>query len=144
MTNDRSAVSLPPAVTPAPWGLLGTFAWGAAGLCAWFAVQFAAITAVIVWQDSVSPGSVDMRKMAHDGFLLAFISIIAAPAWVGASVLAARWRKWRARDYLALIPPRRGEIAVGIAFLAALLIFFDLLTLLVGREVVPGFMREAY
>jgi len=33
---------------------------------------------------------------------------------------------------------------VGVACLAALLIGFDLLTVLVGRDVVPGFMREAY
>jgi membrane protease YdiL (CAAX protease family) len=145
MSNDPSAVSLPPsAATPALWGLLGTIVWGAAGVCAWFAVQFAVIVVVIVWRDSTAPGSVDMQKMANDGFLLAFITIVAAPAWIGVSVLAARLRGWRARDYLALVPPRRGEIVAGVACLAALLVGFDLLTVLVGRDVVPGFMREAY
>jgi len=145
MSNDSSSISLPPpAATPAPWGLLGTIVWGAAGVCAWFAVQFAVIVAVILWRDSTAPGSVDMQKMASDGFLLAFITIVAAPAWIGVSVLAARLRGWRARDYLALVPPRRGEIVAGVACLAALLVGFDLLTLLVGRDVVPGFMREAY
>jgi membrane protease YdiL (CAAX protease family) len=144
MSNDPSAVSLPPPATPAPWGLLGTIVWGAAGVCAWFAVQFAVIIAVIVWRDSAAPGSVDMQKMANDGFLLAFVTIVAAPGWIGVSVLAARLRGWPARDYLALVPPRRGEIVVGVACLAALLVGFDLLTLLVGRDVVPGFMREAY
>ena len=104
MSNDPSAVSLPPPAMPAPWGLLGTIVWGAAGVCAWFAVQFAVIIAVIVWRDSTAPGSVDMQKMANDGFLLAFITIVAAPAWIGVSMLAARLRGWRARDYLA--PPR--------------------------------------
>jgi uncharacterized protein len=145
MSNDSPAMSLPPpAGAPAPWGLLGTIAWGAVGVCAWFAVQFAVIVAVIFWRDTMAPGSVDMHKMANDGFLLAFVTILAAPAWIGVSVLAARLRKWRARDYLALVPPRRAEIAFGIASLAALLIGFDLLTLLVGRDVVPSFMREAY
>ena len=145
MSNDRSAISLPPsASTPVPWGLLGTIAWGALGICAWFAVQFAVIILVIVWRDTMAPGTVDMQKMANDGFLLAFVTVMAAPAWVGVSVLAAHGRKWRARDYLALIPPRRGELAFGIACLAALLIGSDLLTWLIGREVVPGFMREAY
>jgi membrane protease YdiL (CAAX protease family) len=144
MSIDPSAVSLPPPATPAPWGLLGTIVWGAAGVCAWFAVQFAVIVAVIVWRDSTAPGSVDMQKMASDGFLLAFITIVAAPAWIGVSVLAARLRGWRTRDYLALVPPRRGEVVAGVACLAALLVGFDLLTLLVGRDVVPGFMREAY
>src|SRR5437588_8100616 len=145
MSHDPSAVSLlarPGA--PPPWRLLGTIAWGAIGICAWFAVQFAVIIGVIVWRDTVAPGTVDMQKMANDGFLLAFVTIMAAPAWVGVSVLAARWRKWRARDYLALVSPRRGEIAFGALSIAVLLIASDLLTLLIGREVVPGFMREAY
>jgi len=144
MSSDPSVSLPPPAGTPVPWGLLGTIVWGAAGVCAWFAVQFAVIVAVVFWRDSTAPGSVDMQKMANDGFLLAFITIVAAPAWIGVSVLAARLRGWRARDYLALVPPRRGEIVVGIACLAALLVGFDLLTLLVGRDVVPSFMREAY
>ena len=134
MSHDPSAVSLlahPGA--PPPWGLLDTIAWGALGICAWFAVQFAVIIGVIVWRDTVAPGTVDMQKMANDGFLLAFVTIVAAPAWVGVSVLAARWRKWRARDYLALVPPRRGEIAFGALSIAVLLIASDLLTLLIGR-----------
>src|SRR4029077_15528479 len=145
MSLPSSAASLPPAPgTPPPWGLLGTIAWGALGVGAWFAVQFAVIIAVIVWRDTTAPGTVDMHKMANDGFLLAFVTIMAAPAWIGVSVVAARLRKWRARDYLALVQPRRGEGAFGVAVLAALLVASDLFTLLVGREVVPGFMREAY
>ena len=144
MSHDSSAVILPPAGTPPPWGLLGTIAWGALGVCAWFALQFAVIIAVIAWQETTAPGTVDMHKMANDGFLLAFVTIMAAPAWIGVSVLAARLRKWRARDYLAFVQPRRGEVAFGVATLAVLLIASDLFTLLVGREVVPGFMREAY
>ncbi len=134
----------PPVGTPAPWGLLGTIALGALGICAWFAVQLAVIIMFLVWRDTATPGTVDVHKLANDGFLLAFVTIAAAPAWIGVSVLAARWRKWRARDYLALVPPRRGEVAFGVACLAALLIGFDLLTLLTGRDVVPSFMRESY
>jgi uncharacterized protein len=133
-----------PAGNPPPWGLLGTIAWGAFGLCAWFAVQFAVVIAYLVWRDTAAPGTLDMQKLANDGFLLAFVTTVAGPAWVGASVVAARRRKWRARDYLALVAPRRGEIAFGIACLAALLIGFDLFTLVVGRDVVPRFMVEAY
>ena len=145
MSHDPFAAALPPpSAMPTPWGLLGTIVWGALGVCAWFAVQFAVIIAFVVWRDATAPGSVDMQKLANDGFLLAFVTILAAPAWIGVSAFAARWRGWRVRDYLALVPPKRGEIAFGIACLAALLIGFDLLTLLLGRDVVPGFMREAY
>src|SRR5207245_8167377 len=90
-----------PSPSPAPWGLLGTIAWGAAGICAWFIVQFAVIVGFIAWHNTVAPGSTDLGKMANDGFLLAFVTIAAAPAWIGVSAVAARLRGWRARDYLA-------------------------------------------
>jgi len=143
MNQDPIVQAAPPA-SPAPWGLLGTIAWGAAGVCAWFLVQFAVIVGFLAWHNTVGPGSTDLSKMANDGFLLAFVTIAAAPAWVGVSIVAAHLRKWRARDYLALIPPRRGEVMFGIAALAALLIGFDLITYLLGRNVVPSFMIEAY
>ena len=131
-------------VNPDPWGLLGTIVWGVLGVLAWFAVQFAVVVAFIAWRDTVAPGSVNTGQLAHDGFLLAFVIIVAGPAWIAVAVLASRRRGWRARDYLALTVPRRGEILFGIACLATLLIAFDLLTLAFGREVVPRFMREAY
>lgn len=55
---------------PPPWGLLGSIAWGAFGICAWFAVQFAVVIAYLVWRDTAAPGTVDMQKLANDGFLL--------------------------------------------------------------------------
>jgi len=146
MSNDPFAAALPPpqAGAPAPWGLLATIAWGALGVCAWFAVQFAVIIGFIAWRRASGSGTVDLHALANDGFLLAFVTVLAAPAWIGVSVLAARWRGWRARDYLALVPPRGGEIAFGVACMAALLIGSDLPTLLLGRDVVPSFMIEAY
>jgi membrane protease YdiL (CAAX protease family) len=144
MNQDPIAVQATPQALPAPWGLVGTIAWGAAGICAWFAVQFAVIIGFIAWRNAFAPGTVDLHALANDGFLLAFVTIVAAPAWIGVSVFAARRRGWRARDYLALVPPRASEIVVGIACLAALLIGSDLLTLLLGRDVVPSFMVEAY
>lgn len=133
-----------PTIAPAPWGPLGTIAWGAAGVVAWFVAQFAMIVAFIAWRDAVAPGSVDPVKLGGDGFLLAFVTVIAGPAWIGVSALAARMRGWTVRGYLALVMPRRSEVLFGIACLAALLVAFDLLTLAFGRDVVPPFMRDAY
>src|SRR5262245_27406812 len=95
---------------PAPWGLLGTIAWATLGMLAWFAVQFAVLIAFITWRDAAAPGSVNPAQLANDGFLLAFVTIAAGPAWIAIMVLASRWRGWRPRDYLALVMPRRGEI----------------------------------
>lgn len=126
---------------PAPWGLLATIVWGTISVVVWFAVQFTVILGyVMVYPDAAA----NMKALTHDGFLLAFVTIVAAPAWVAVAALAARWRGWPVRDYLALIPPRRAEIAFGIACLAALLIAFDALTYFTGRDIVPAFMVEAY
>lgn len=141
---DPAAQMQAPLGGPQPWGLLGTIAWGALGIAAWFVVQFAVVIAFIAWRDAAAPGTVDMRQLANDGFLLAFVTILAGPAWIGVSVIAARWRRWRARDYLALTMPRRADVVFAIGCLAALLIAFDLLTLVFGHDVVPRFMRDAY
>lgn len=130
--------------SPPPWGLLGSIVWGALGVAIWFAVQTVVFIGFVVWREAVTPGAVDMSKLAHDGLLLALVIILAGPAWIGVSVLAARWRGWRARDYLALVPPRRREIAFAVACTVVLLVTFDLLTWAFGRDVVPSFMREAY
>jgi uncharacterized protein len=134
----------PPPTSLPPWGLLGSIVWGALGVAVWFAVQFAVVIGFLVWRDTAAPGAVDMHKLANDGVLLAFVTILAGPAWIGVSVLASRWRGWRARDYLALVPPGRREIAFAVACTMALLVTFDLLTWAFGRDVVPPFMREAY
>jgi membrane protease YdiL (CAAX protease family) len=140
--QDGFAQALPGA--PAPWGLLGTILWGTLGAFVWFAVQFAVLVTFITWRETAEPGSVNTAQLARDGFLLAFATIVAGPAWIAVSALASRWRGWRPRDYLALVVPRRGELLFGIACLGTLLIAFDLLSLALGRDVVPEFMRDAY
>src|ERR1700712_2312141 len=137
MSNDPTTSTAP---HPAPWGLLGSIAWATAGIVAWFIAQFAVVLGYMAW---VGPGA-DMKKLATNGFLLALATIAAGPVWIAVAAVAARWRGWAARDYLALVPPKRSEIFFGIACLAPLLIAFDLLGLAFGRDVVPPFMRDSY
>jgi membrane protease YdiL (CAAX protease family) len=117
----------------------GSIAWGAAGVAIWFVVQLAVIVAYASVREVTDYGS-----LKRDGLLLALSVIIAAPAWIGVCAVAARLRGWSARDYLALVPPNRGQVLFGIACLAPLLIAFDLITLALGREVVPPFMVDSY
>jgi membrane protease YdiL (CAAX protease family) len=139
---------LPPAGTPQagppePWGLLATIAWGVAGFCIWFAAQFAVILGYVMTHPETGDAAV-MRAMATDGFLLALVTIVAGPAWIGVMAIAARWRGWHVADYLALVVPRRSDFAFGLACMAALLIAFDVLTYATGRDLVPTFMFESY
>jgi membrane protease YdiL (CAAX protease family) len=106
-------------------------------------MQLIVIAMFVAWQRSAG-NPVNPQQLERDGFLLASVTIAAGPAWIATMVFASRLRGWRARDYLALVLPRRGEIVFGIACLAALLIAMDLITWGVGRDVVPPFMRESY
>jgi uncharacterized protein len=129
---------------PAPYGLLGSIAWTAGGIALWFVAQLVVVYGFIAWQETNAPGTVDLKRLANDGTVLATAVILAGPVWIAVVGYAARLRGWSVRGYLALIPPRRSEILFGIACLAPLLIAFDLLALAFGRDVVPSFMRDSY
>src|SRR5690242_16726252 len=110
--NADSAATPPPAPVPAPYGLLGSLSWTAVGIVAWFLAQMVLLVAYAIVKGMVAPD--EFKKLATDGTMLAIAVIVAAPVWIGVLVLAARLRGWSARDYLALITPRRGEILFGI------------------------------
>jgi len=141
MSHDPSA-AMPPSAAPPPWGLLGSVAWGALGIAVWFIGQFVALSIYLATRDPGNP--VDLQALRHDGFLLAVVTIAAAPAWIAVSAFAARQCGWSVRGYLALIWPRRNEIAFGIACLAVLLVAADLLSFALGRDLVPRFLVETY
>jgi membrane protease YdiL (CAAX protease family) len=141
MSHDPSA-AMPPSAAPAPWGFVGSIVWGALGLVAWAAAQFVVLSIYVAARAPSTP--VQMDALRHDGFMLALLILAGTPAWIAVCVLAARRRGWSARGYLALVWPRRSEVLFGIGCLAALLVTIDLLSLAVGRDVVPRFMVETY
>jgi membrane protease YdiL (CAAX protease family) len=140
MSHDPS--TMPPSAAPLPWGFVGSIAWGVLGLAAFFLGQFLALSIFLSTRNRAIP--IDAEVLKRDGFLLALVTIVAVPGWIAVSALAARQRGWSARGYLALIPPRRGEIMFAIGCLAALLVALDLVSYAVGRDVVPRFMIDAY
>lgn len=138
MSHDPFHAAAPPPAQP-PWGPFGSIAWALAGFVAWLAAQ---VIAIAVYRTLRS--DIDVTTLQSDGLAVALVTTIAGPVWVAVMVFAARRRGWRARDYLALVAPRRAEILFGVACLAAVLIAFDLLTLAFGRDVVPAFMVKMY
>jgi membrane protease YdiL (CAAX protease family) len=139
MSHDTSSSTR----NPPPWGLVPSILWGVVGVVIWFAMQFVVIIGFVAWHKSAGI-PINMGELGSNGLLLASVTIAAGPAWIATMVFAARLRGWRARDYLALVPPRRAEIVFGIACLAALLIAMDVITWGAGRDIVPPFMRETY
>lgn len=145
----NQATSGPPehAALAAPrpaWGFYETIGWGMIAFIVWFLAQTLVVAGLIAWQEAVRPGSSDLRTMATDAISLSAITIIAGPAWIGVTAIAARWRRWSVRDYMALVPPRRGELIFAIACLAVILVATDVLSYALGRPVIPQFMIDAY
>jgi uncharacterized protein len=140
-----------PAIDPAaqslplpPWGFIGTVLWGVLAFVVWFVAQTAVVIGLLAWQEATAPGSADVQKLMTDAFALAAVTVVASPAWIGVAAIAAHWRRWRARDYMALVVPRRRELIFSIACLVVVLAAFDLFTYALGREVIPRFMIDAY
>ena len=138
----------PAAVTPPgpmpPWGFYETIGWGMLAFVAWFVAQTVVVIGLVAWQEAIEPGSSDLAKMMNDAFSLAVITIVTGPVWIGVPALAARWRRWSVRDYMALVPPRRRELIFSIALLLIVLVATDLSSYALGRDVIPQFMIEAY
>jgi membrane protease YdiL (CAAX protease family) len=141
MSHDPSAAT-PPSAAPPPWGFLGSVGWGVLGIVAWFLGQFLALSIYLSTRNRAIP--IDMAALGRDGFVLAVVTIAAAPGWIAISAIAARQRGWSVRGYLALIWPRRSEIAFGIGCFVALLVAIDLFSYALGRDVVPRFLIETY
>jgi membrane protease YdiL (CAAX protease family) len=136
-----------PAALTAPrpaWGFYETIGWGMIAFIAWFVAQTIVVGGLIAWQEAVQPGSSDLRRMTTDALSLAIITIVAGPVWIGVTAIAARWRRWAFADYMALVPPRRGELIFSVAALAVILVATDLLSYALGRPVIPQFMIDAY
>ncbi len=135
-----------PAWTPPqpPWGFYETIGLGVVTFILWFAAQMAIVVCLLMWQEATEPGSSDIAKMMTDAVSLSVVTILGSPVWIGAAAIAARWRGWRLRDYVALVPPRRRELIFSIACLLVLLVASDLLSYALGRDVIPPFMIEAY
>jgi len=85
----------------------------------------------------------DPTRLISDGVLLSLATIIGLPFHLAIFFLAARLRG-RVLDYLALVRPARREVLVGAASLAALLLAFEAVTWLMGRDSVPPFMVDIY
>ena len=136
----------PPALeAPRPaWGFFETIGWGMISLIVWFVAQTIVVAGLIAWQEAVKPGSSDLRTMATDATSLAAITIIAGPTWIGVTAIAARWRRRRFADYMALVLPRQRELIFAIGCLIVILIVTDVGSYLLGRPVIPQFMIDAY
>ena len=86
----------------------------------------------------------NLRTFTYDGVVIAIGVIVSVPVQIAVLSFAARLRRWTPANYLGLNRPRPGEIVFAVLCTIALMIVFDLLLYVSGRDLVPPFQVEAY
>jgi uncharacterized protein len=138
------AAPTPVMPTPRPpriWKFWGTALWGLFIFAAMFVGQIAVVGYFILRQG----GSFDAASVIHvvgGGLTISLSVIMGLPAVLCALWVAIRLSRTPFADYLALRWPSLGNLLIGVVALFVLVMGWDLISRLTGREVEPGFMGD--
>jgi membrane protease YdiL (CAAX protease family) len=117
------------------WGILATLGFAFIAFVFGQLVGFGAVTAAM---------GADVVRVGYDGAAVAVSVLVGAPVQVVTVVLAARLTGENLFAYLAIDVPRRVDVIIAVAGLAVLIVAANLLTLALGRELVPPFQLEIH
>ncbi len=126
---------------PRIWKFWGTALWG----LFIFAAMFVGQLAVVAWFVLRQQGPIDVAAAVHvlGGGLTISLSVITALPFVLAALwLPIRLSRTSYKEYLALRWTSWGNVVIGIASMIVLVMGWDMVSRLMGREVTPGFMGE--
>jgi membrane protease YdiL (CAAX protease family) len=138
------AASIPIIPAPRPpriWKFWGTALWGLFAFAAMFAGQIA-VVGWFVWRRE---GPFDMASAIHvvgGGLTISLSVIMGLPAVLAALWVAIRLSRTPFAEYLALRRPSWSHLLMGVVALVVLVMGWDLLSRMMGREVTPGFMGD--
>ena len=85
-----------------------------------------------------------LRSLTYDGVVITIGALASVPVQIAVLAFAARLRHWTPADYFALNIPRRGEVVFAVLCVVALIVVFDVMMYVSGRDLVPPFQIEAY
>jgi len=137
------------AAPPAPvrplsgWSTVG---WAVLAFFAWLAAQALVLIVFLTRWFARNPGvPIDVDKVAHDGYVVSIAAIVSMAVHCAVVVFASRRAQQPAAEYLGLVRrPHVREIVFCLASVAVLLVASDLLSLLIGHDLVPPFMVKVY
>ena len=136
----------PVTVTPAKhppriWKFWGTALWG----LFIFAALFVGQIAVVAWFGVRRDGPIDVAAAVHvlgGGLTISLSVIMGLPAALGTIWVATRRSRTPFAEYLALRRTSWTNLVIGVVALFVLIIGWDVLSRLMGREIAPGFMVD--
>jgi uncharacterized protein len=117
------------------WGIAATLGFAFIAFMFGQAIGIGAATAAI---------GADLMRAGYDGAAVAVSVLVGTPVQVVTLALAARLTGENLLAYLALDVPRRADVIFAVAALAVLIVAGNLLTLALGRELVPPFQLEIH
>ena len=126
---------------PRVWKFWGTALWG----LFIFAAMFVGQIAVVAWFILRRGGPIDIAAATHvvgGGLTISLSVTMGLPAVLAALWLAIRISRTPFADYLALRRPSWTDLAIGVLALIVLVMGWDLVSRVAGREIAPGFMGE--
>jgi uncharacterized protein len=126
---------------PRIWKFWGTVLWG----LFIFAAMFVGQIAVVAWFVVRREGPIDLAAAIHvvsSGLTISLSVIMGLPAVVAALWVAIRFSRTPFADYLALRWTSWTNLLIGVVALFVVVMGWDLISRLTGREVEPGFMGD--
>jgi uncharacterized protein len=126
---------------PRIWKFWGTLLWGLFVFAAMFVGQVAVVVYFVLRQQ----GPIDLAdaiRVLGNGLTISLSVIMGLPAVLGALWVAIRLSRTPFADYLALRWTSWTNVLIGIVALVVVVMAWDLVSRLTGREVTPGFMGE--
>jgi len=126
---------------PRVWKFWGTALWGLFV----FAAMFVGQLAVVGWFVLRQEGPINMNAAIHvlgGGLTIALSVITGLPAVVAAIWLPVRLSRTPFKDYLALRWTSWSNLLIGVLLMIVVVMGWDMISRLTGREVQPGFMGD--
>lgn len=126
-----------------PWGFWATIAFSLGIGGVFIGIQVVVGAAFV---SVVLPRVPESMSDPHSsGFLLAVATCVSSPIGIGLTAVCVRMKRgWRVRDYLVLRGVHGLALLKWLGRAAVFAIASDVLTILLGRSIVPEFMARVY
>jgi membrane protease YdiL (CAAX protease family) len=142
---------MPPVITipaerkPRVWQFWGTALWGLFVFAAMILGQLAVVGWLVLrqgWPVSINDAMIKAVTAASGGSALAWSVIMGLPAVVAAVWLPVYLSRTPFTDYLALRLTSWKNLLIGIVLMIVVVMGWDMISRLTGRDVQPGFMGD--